>query len=152
MLLDWQKETTPVLYGGNAVKALDMRIENAGETAFSMHWHERMELLLVTEGEAAVSFGDEEFSASAGNLVIIPPGQPHCGVAVRVPLKYYAIMFDISPFGGDIPSVAVFMEQLKNKSIGFERLTDRPEIIASADESVCFVPSVLRAQISDSER
>lgn len=131
MLLDWQKETTPVLYGGGAVKVLDIKNNSAGEMLFGMHWHERMELLYVTGGELSVSFGDGGTEAVAGELVIIPPGRPHRGAAVGVPLSYYAVMFDPSFFCGGIPSVAPFWDGLMDKSAEFEPKTRNAEIISS---------------------
>ena len=94
MLLDYQKETTPVLYGGKAVKILDIKSASEGEMIIHTHWHERMELLLIYQGQLSVSFGDETFLASAGQLVIIPPAQPHSGIVCHADLGYYTIMFD----------------------------------------------------------
>lgn len=131
MLLDWQKETTPVLYGGGAVKILDTSFESAGETVFVMHWHERMELLYVTDGRLEVSFGESTVTASAGELVIIPSARPHQGTAAEVPLAYYAVMFDPSVFIGGTPSAAPLWERLRDRNVEFEAKTGNAEIISS---------------------
>lgn len=132
MLLDYQKELTPVLYGGSAVKVLDIKIDRPAELLFGTHWHERMELLLITEGEISLNFGEDEFAASAGELVIIPPGQPHRGISARAPLHYYAVMFDPALFISGVPALSDFLKELSIRGAEFERVTARPELISSA--------------------
>lgn len=132
MLLDYQKETTPVLYGGKAVKILDIKSASEGEMIIHTHWHERMELLLIYQGQLSVSFGDETFLASTGQLVIIPPAQPHSGIVCHADLGYYTIMFDPAFFMNSIPTVSRFLEYFQSRASVFERITSEQEIIATA--------------------
>lgn len=132
MLLDYQKETTPVLYGGKAVKILDIKSASEGEMIIHTHWHERMELLFIYKGRLSVTFGDETFLASAGELVIIPPAQPHSGIVRQAELGYYTIMFDPAFFMNNIPTVSRFLEYFQSRASVFKRVTSEQEIIATA--------------------
>ncbi len=46
-----------------------------------LHAHEFEQVLLVTEGEGVFSTEGEQFSAGAGAVVVIPPGEPHIHAA-----------------------------------------------------------------------
>jgi quercetin dioxygenase-like cupin family protein len=43
----------------------------------SLHTHPYEELFVMLEGEATLTAGDQELVATAGDLVIVPPGVPH---------------------------------------------------------------------------
>jgi mannose-6-phosphate isomerase-like protein (cupin superfamily) len=43
----------------------------------SLHTHPYHELFVLLEGEATLDDGEEERVVRAGDLVVIPPGQPH---------------------------------------------------------------------------
>jgi mannose-6-phosphate isomerase-like protein (cupin superfamily) len=43
----------------------------------SLHTHPYDELLVILEGEAAIDDGAETRRVRAGDVVLIPPGQPH---------------------------------------------------------------------------
>jgi mannose-6-phosphate isomerase-like protein (cupin superfamily) len=43
----------------------------------SLHKHPYAEVFIVLEGEATVSGGDEELVARAGDILIVPAGEPH---------------------------------------------------------------------------
>jgi RNA-splicing ligase RtcB len=48
--LDYQKELTPVLYGNSAVKVIEHPFIPSAHYGFSMHWHDRMEILVIHSG------------------------------------------------------------------------------------------------------
>jgi mannose-6-phosphate isomerase-like protein (cupin superfamily) len=43
----------------------------------SLHTHPYAELLILVEGTARVFTGDEERDISAGDIVVVEPGEPH---------------------------------------------------------------------------
>jgi len=43
----------------------------------SLHVHDYAEMLVVLEGTATFSDGSQEREVTAGNIVIVPAGQPH---------------------------------------------------------------------------
>ena len=57
MKLDYQKELIPVLYGDSAVRILEETNTPANRVCFGMHWHERMELLLIYSGSLKLHIG-----------------------------------------------------------------------------------------------
>jgi mannose-6-phosphate isomerase-like protein (cupin superfamily) len=46
----------------------------------SMHKHPYAEVIVIQEGQASFVLGDEEIEAGAGDIVIVPPGEPHAFV------------------------------------------------------------------------
>ena len=74
MRLDGQKELTPVVYGDSAVKLHDTVSRAPGELCFPMHWHERMELLLLQRGGLSLMLGSVAAYAPAGSVAVILPG------------------------------------------------------------------------------
>ena len=57
MKLDYQKELTPVLYGDSAVKIIHHPRIEPDRYGFVMHWHDRIELLLIYSGSLIVNCG-----------------------------------------------------------------------------------------------
>lgn len=43
----------------------------------SLHTHPYEEVLVILEGQATLDDGNEKRDVSAGDIVLIPPGQPH---------------------------------------------------------------------------
>ena len=43
----------------------------------ALHTHPYAEVFVVQEGEVTFTVGDETIEASAGQIVIVPPGTPH---------------------------------------------------------------------------
>lgn len=43
----------------------------------SLHTHPYHELLILLEGQATLDDGERKLEVHAGDLVVIPPGQPH---------------------------------------------------------------------------
>jgi mannose-6-phosphate isomerase-like protein (cupin superfamily) len=43
----------------------------------SLHVHDYAEVMVILEGTATFTDGDESLEAGAGNVVIVPAGQPH---------------------------------------------------------------------------
>lgn len=130
MKLDFQKELTPVLYGDSAVKILEETNIPANGLCFGMHWHERMELLLIHSGSLCLQIGDKEFTANENSLVIIPPERAHMGTAGTDGVRYRAVMFDLAVFYNSASATDKFLKPVVKQSTDFTPVTDDAEIVA----------------------
>ena len=132
MKLNYQKELTPVLYGDSAVKIHDTYSVTEGVLCFSLHWHERMEILLITEGELELLLGDQTAHASAGSVAVFIPGQPHRGIAGRGGVTYRTVMFDIQTFYNSTPAAQKYLLPIAEQRISFAPVTYNKEIFETA--------------------
>lgn len=108
-----------MLYGDSAVKILDEMAIDAGCSCFPLHWHERMELLLLLAGELVFQVGDKHGTAKVGGLVIIPPGRAHSGYAGENGVRYRTIMFDVSRFYNATAAGSKFLEPVVGQTVDF---------------------------------
>ena len=61
------------------------------------HWHEEIEFLVVTEGEADFHINDRSYHVKTGDLVIVHPNFLHSATAVdNLPFQFFAIVFHTS--------------------------------------------------------
>jgi len=94
-----QQELTPVLYSAGAIKTYRFSF-TTGKECVSMHWHERMEVLYVRQGEMAYIRGGEKGTLTAGQLLLIPPRMVH-HARVTKDIVYDVLMFDVRYFYND---------------------------------------------------
>lgn len=134
MRLDYQKELTPVLYGDSAIKILKHPFVSRGRYAFTMHWHDRMEILYIHSGSLIVSAGGNSTEVVAGELAIFSPTVPHSGIAGNDGVSYDAVMFDISKFHNLTGASGRFLAPISEQKIFFEPVTKEPEIVQSVKE------------------
>ena len=115
------KELTPVEYGMSPVKIIDLSIPP--ETCcFPFHWHDRMELLYVDEGEMFVSCARQDFVAVRGDLVIVNCGQTHAARTGKSPVRYRAFMFELARLSGTKTEIDGFLEPIMNGRTTFQQL------------------------------
>ena len=112
MKLDYQKELTPVLYGDSAVKILNEINMPANRLCFGMHWHERMELLLIYSGSICLHIGGKELNAKENSLVIIPPERTHMGISGNDGVRYRTAMFHKSAFYNSSSATDKFLKPI----------------------------------------
>ena len=135
MALDHHKELTPVLYGNHGVKLLPAAsATEEGVLSFPLHWHERMELLLVTKGSLALHAGNEDCLVQAGQLAIITPGLLHAGQSGENGVTYETIMFDLSNFITSAGASNQFLTPLHNQLLLFDHVTDNAAVIGAVNE------------------
>ena len=142
MKLDYQKELIPVLYGESAVKIHNEANVPAGKLCFGMHWHERMELLLIYSGSLCLHIGDKEFTANKNSLVIIPPERAHMGISGTDGVKYRTVMFDVATFYNTASATEKFLKPIVNQSADFTPVTYDAETVALCD-------SLIKEQLSE---
>ncbi len=133
MKLDYQKELVPVLYSDSGVKLLPERNYDAKKLCFGVHWHERMELLLMLDGSMKITVGADSFNAKKGSLIIISPDKPHNAFALECGVRYRPIMFEIPNFYNSAHISRRLLEPIFNQRVDFVPITENPEIIALAN-------------------
>ena len=136
MKLDYQKELTPVLYGDSAVKIIHNPFIGPERYGFTMHWHDRMELLLIYSGSLTVNCGGTEKEISVGEVAIFPPCLPHSGFVGKDGVSYDAVMFDVSKFFNATGTSERFLSPLQSQRISFVNFTKDGDIIASLSEII----------------
>lgn len=136
MKLDYQKELIPVLYGDSAVKILNETNMPANRVCFGMHWHERMELLLIYSGSLLLHIGGRELNAKENSLAIIPPERAHMGVSGNDGVRYRTVMFDVSVFYNSTSATDKFLKPIVKQSTDFTPVTDDAETVALCDSLI----------------
>ena len=136
MKLDYQKELIPVLYGDSAVKIHNETNMPANRPCFGMHWHERMELLLIYSGSLLLHIGGREFTAKENSLVIIPPERAHMGISGNNGVRYRTVMFDITAFYNSTSATDKFLKPIVKQINDFNPVTDDAEIVALCDSLI----------------
>lgn len=135
MRLDHQKELTPVLYGDSAVKIIHTVIKPE-KYCFTMHWHDRIELLLINSGSITINCGGTVREFGSGEVAIFPPCMPHSGIAGSLGANYDVVMFDISKFFNTTGISERFLSPLHSQRISFVNSTKDGDIIASLSEII----------------
>ena len=131
MYLDYYKELAPVFYSADGLKILYAEDFSPGRMCFAMHWHERMELLLITAGSLNLRIGNRETDLCADHLALITPGKLHYGISGSRGVSYTTIMFDLSRFNCSLPAVRNLLDPILEKRTAFLPWTDQPIVIAS---------------------
>ena len=69
---------------------------DSGNSRYIMpfHWHKEFEIIRVEEGEFSVCIGEEEYCASAGDVLLINSGMIHGGIPKSC--VYHCVVFDPS--------------------------------------------------------
>lgn len=130
MSLYHQKELTPVLYNISGLKTHEWHSMPANHLLFNLHWHDRMELLLITEGSMHYRLKSHEATLLPGQLAIIPPGQLHYGMSGENGIAFRHIMFDVNNFYTQLPLTDLFLKPLAEQKVTFSTWTDHPEILS----------------------
>ncbi len=133
------KELAPVLYGDNGIK-LNQFTFRANEMCFLAHWHNRIELLLLTSGSLEVHLDNEHFTALPGEAVVIMPSTVHCGFSGESGVSYYVIEIDIEKFRNETTASGRYLTPILEQIVTFEALIRHPEIISSMRELVDSLP------------
>lgn len=109
MKLDSRKELTPVVFSNMPVKTVGFSVP-AYKECFKEHWHERVEIILVTKGKMIVTVGTETFEATAGDTVVFCPEINHRGITKEQSVEYLVLMFDAASYINSTAAVIVMLE------------------------------------------
>jgi AraC-like DNA-binding protein len=125
-------ERIPVTYGPSAVRVLFFE-NREKKHSFRMHWHERIEILRVIDGELKVNLGTKTVTAKKDEFIIIPPRMPHKG-ETDIDTKYCAVMFDIRNFYNNTEIGEAFLPALFEGRVDVENLVKDKETVLVLDE------------------
>ena len=91
----------------------------APQTVLPISWHEEIELLLICEGELLCECDFRQFTAGAGDLVVVNPCEAH-SFSARTFCRYHCVMIDLRLCGnrGDV-GVQRYVEPLISGQAAF---------------------------------
>lgn len=124
------KETQEIYYGEHGLNRLTLRFR-PDEVCFHSHWHERLEVLHITDGEIQLYIDENHYVATPGQTVIITPLMTHKGIAGHAGVKYEVITFDIPKFTNSSVASRKYLASLAEQKTTFFPLTENPEITAA---------------------
>lgn len=129
-MIDAYKELALVPYGDNGIVLYHFTF-SANEMCFPAHWHNRIELLLLTSGSLEVHLANEHFTALPGEAVVIMPSTVHCGFSGESGVSYYVVAIDIEKYRNEITATDKYLMPILEQTVTFEVLIRHPEIISS---------------------
>lgn len=129
----YDKEITPVIYSPAAIKTIKALTVKEGDECFRMHWHERMEILRIREGNISVNYGISEINADGGSAVIIHPHQPHRGTAGLGGVVYDTLMFDLRTFYNGTGICGEYLPPVFDGRTKFSSVIDDSETVDCID-------------------
>lgn len=107
-----------------AIQCIFVQQENTGRAA-NLHYHEYTELLFAVDGEGVVYSGDTTYLFKAGDMIVVPPGEPHEVRAPQSKLSYIVVKFlpQILRAEGDTLSeygyTALLLENIVDRQLHF---------------------------------
>lgn len=91
-------EKTPVDYGDLPVK-LRYFDRKANVTVTNLHWHDRLEIMVVDEGEAEMEVAGQTVRAKAGDILVFNCSTTHTGRSGPRGVRYRIVMLELlEPF------------------------------------------------------
>ena len=129
MALNHKKELTPVLYDSSGVKILDFNNWDSNILICNMHWHERVEFMLVTSGTLHFRLNSFETLLTEGQLAIVTPHAQHYALTGQGGCSLKTLMFDVETFYNQLRITEHFFKPLVDQSVSFVPYTDHPDVI-----------------------
>jgi len=130
------QELTPVVYGAYPAKILPRITLTAGEMAFSLHWHDRVELHRILRGSLELFCADEHIVLHEGDVSVVSPRLLHRGVAGADGVEYDVIMFDARHLLNQTEASAQFLKPLCDGVLAFSPIISSREVTAVVDRII----------------
>ncbi len=75
------------------IQCMRQTLKSNGRAAVRLHYHEYTELLFALDGEGVVYIGDTSYPFKAGDMIVVPTGEPHDvrvleGYLVQIVIKF----------------------------------------------------------------
>ncbi|WP_223068522.1 AraC family transcriptional regulator [Paenibacillus caui] len=118
------------------VKLHTCRYSEIGRTIFPFHWHEHLELLYFTRGEAVIECNSDAHQVRKGDVIVLNSNDLHQGVCMSGDLEYYALIADMSLLQSPSPDALEikFIAPITQNRILFQnRISDDLELNACMD-------------------
>ncbi len=91
-------EKTPVDYGNLPVK-LRYFDREPHATVTNIHWHDRLEIMILDEGDAVMELAGQKVQAEAGDILVFNCSTTHTGKAGAQGVRYRIVMLELlEPF------------------------------------------------------
>lgn len=132
-MLDAYKQLSNMFVSHNDVKYFFVNVPQPNYQEFNEHWHDNIEILLITDGSMHIYIDDNEYLVKAGDLVIITPGQHHKGISGPQSAQYHILQFEIDKFYNTSVSSDVFLKPLCNHEVSFVTVTNDAEAISATE-------------------
>lgn len=130
----YQEELTPVQYGPSLIKIRHFSAA-PNQPCLSIHWHDRMELIRLRQGEMTVGC-ENTATLRPGEVYIIPPKIPHYAISGSAGAQWDVLMFDVRSFYNDTELCRSFLEPLFDGRAKFRLTTGEKEIVDCCDRIV----------------
>ncbi len=88
--MDMMDQNLPIIFHK------DYLSKNGKYNHFDCHWHEKIEFLYFTKGEALIKCNSLEILAKKGDLIVVNSNELHQGYCVSESVEYHCIIFDTS--------------------------------------------------------
>ncbi len=128
----YSREQTPVQYTAAAIKVLHLTVP-PHESCFRTHWHDRIELLRIQQGEMRVHIGTVTTRVTAGQVVIFPPQTLHHGIAGDTGVTYDVLSFDVRSFYNTTDACSQLLPTLYDGTAVLQNVTDRTDTVRCVD-------------------
>lgn len=137
-MLNAYKELTPVVYGQSAIKYLFYQVE-AERMCFRMHWHDRMELILVVSGSMMLHSDEGHFEVLPGQVVVCAPRRMHGGIAGSKGVEYHTFMFDVEKFCNDTMASDKYLVPVLKSEMVFQPVIGNQQLRTVFEKLVAIV-------------
>ncbi len=125
------REDTP-LYSDAAIRILHFSLA-PHKLCIRAHWHERIEILRIQEGDMIVDIGADVYTVSAGEMVIVPPRIPHQGFAGERGVSYDVLIFDVRNFYNGAKICRQMLSLLYEGNVLLQNVSDHADVIRCVD-------------------
>ncbi|MBQ4641164.1 MAG: helix-turn-helix transcriptional regulator [Oscillospiraceae bacterium] len=131
-----QKELTPVSYNSGGVKLLGPTYVRKSSMSGQLHWHDRMEILVVCEGELQGMIGKDVYHIRTGQIAIVNPGQLHGIFCSQEGAAYYVVMFDTANFFNGTEASRRLLKAIHNRTVSFHSRCADTEIVLTVQKII----------------
>ncbi|MBP3436041.1 MAG: helix-turn-helix transcriptional regulator [Clostridia bacterium] len=126
------RELAKVEYTAAAVKVLNFCVK-PGTLCFTLHWHDRVEVIRIKKGNMAVEYGGNTVLLHEGELMIFSPRMAHKGYTQDSPVEYDVLMFDVRSFYNETAVCLQLLPQFFNGSVRFHTVISATETVRCVD-------------------
>lgn len=120
-----------VVYNSSGVFTKKNSSFSANKRCFDMHWHDRMEFIIIHKGSMDIDFGNRQAVVPAGGVIIIPPKQPHSATALDKGTTFTSVSFDLRFFYNQTVVCTNLLPLIFDGKVQFELFTKSREIYDS---------------------
>ena len=126
-------EKKPVSYSAAGIKSMSFKMDK-GSKCFIPHWHDRLEIIRVRDGEMCVECARDAFRLQKDCLTVFPPQKMHSGHTSECAVEYDVIMLDVRSFYNDVGLSRAGLSAIFDGLAVFESIITDSEIIECFDE------------------